>query len=75
VRANEAEEYFSRWRRAEIGIHHHIAGAYLLRYAQESSWREYNRRVSNGIGWTAQVWALLASRAGSRRLRILNVKI
>jgi hypothetical protein len=27
-------------RRAEIGIHHHIAGAYLLRYAQESSWRE-----------------------------------
>ena len=24
-----AEEYFSRLRRAEIGIHHHIAGAYL----------------------------------------------
>jgi hypothetical protein len=37
---NQAEEYFSRLRRAEIGIHHHIAGAYLLRYAQESSWRE-----------------------------------
>ena len=36
---NYAEEYFSRLRRAEIGIHHHIAGAYLLRYAQESSWR------------------------------------
>jgi hypothetical protein len=32
----------------EIGIHHHIAGAYLLRYAQESLWREDNRRVSNG---------------------------
>ena len=45
---NWAEEYFSRLRRAEIGIHHHIAGAYLLRYAQESSWREDNRRVSNG---------------------------
>jgi hypothetical protein len=44
---NYAEEYFSRLR-AEIGIHHHIAGAYLLRYAQESSWREDNRRVSNG---------------------------
>jgi hypothetical protein len=28
--ANWAEEYFSRLRRAEIGIHHHIAGAYLL---------------------------------------------
>jgi hypothetical protein len=43
-----AEQYFSRLRRAEIGIHQHIAGAYLLRYAQESSWREENRRVSNG---------------------------
>jgi transposase-like protein len=45
---NEAEEYFSRLRRAEIGHHHHIAGAYLLRYAQEASWREDNRRVDNG---------------------------
>ena len=44
---NMAEEYFSRLRRAEIGIHHHIAGAYVLRYAQENSWREDNRRVSN----------------------------
>jgi hypothetical protein len=35
-------------RRAEIGHHHHIAGAYLLRYAQEASWREDNRRMSNG---------------------------
>jgi hypothetical protein len=35
-------------RRGDIGIHHHIAGAYLLRYAQESSWREDNRHVSNG---------------------------
>jgi len=43
---NMAEEYFSRLRRAEIGIHHHIAGAYVLRYAQENSWREDNRRVS-----------------------------
>jgi transposase-like protein len=37
---NWAEEFFSRMRRAEIGHHHHIAGAYLLRYAQEASWRE-----------------------------------
>ena len=43
-----AEEYFSRLRRAEIGIHHHIAGTYLLRYAQEPSWRKDSRRVSNG---------------------------
>ena len=45
---NWAESYFSRLRRAEQGHHHHIAGAYLLRYAQEASWREDNRRVSNG---------------------------
>jgi len=41
---NWAEEFFSRMRRAEIGHHHHLAGPYLLRYAQEASWREDNRR-------------------------------
>jgi len=45
---NMAEEYFSRLRRAEIGHHHHVAGVYLLRYAQEASWREDHRRLSNG---------------------------
>jgi ISXO2-like transposase domain len=45
---NCAEEFFSRMRRGEIGHHHHIAGAYLLRYAQEASWREDYRRTSNG---------------------------
>ena len=45
---NWTEESFSRLRRAEVGIHHHIAGAHLLRSAQESSWREDNRRVSHG---------------------------
>lgn len=45
---NWAELFFSRLRRAELGHHHHVAGAYLLRYAQESAWREDNRRVSNG---------------------------
>src|SRR5262249_38289107 len=42
------ESFFSRMRRGEIGHHHHLAGAYLLRYTQEASWREDNRRVSNG---------------------------
>jgi hypothetical protein len=45
---NLAESYFSRLRRGEMGHHHHISGPYLLRYAQESAWREDNRRVSNG---------------------------
>jgi hypothetical protein len=68
---NWAEEYFSRLRRAEIGIHHHIAGAYLLRYAQESSWREDNRRVSNG-DQVNRIAALAMKRGKSRRFyRIL----
>src|ERR1700716_2556452 len=45
---NWAEEFFSRMRRAEQGHHHYIAGPYLLRYAQEASWREDHRRVGNG---------------------------
>src|SRR6185437_14233213 len=35
IYTNGAEEFFSRMRRAEIGHHHHIAGPYLIRYAQE----------------------------------------
>lgn len=45
---NLAESYFSRLRRGEMGHHHHVAGPYLLRYAQEAAWREDNRRMSNG---------------------------
>ncbi len=45
---NGAESFFSRMRRAETGHHHHIAGVYLGRYAQESAWREDHRRADNG---------------------------
>jgi hypothetical protein len=45
---NWAESFFSRLRRSEIGHAHHIAGPYLLRYAQEAAWREDARRVDNG---------------------------
>jgi len=48
VCTNQAESYFSRLRRMEIGTHHHIAGPYLGQYAREASWREDNRRVDNG---------------------------
>ena len=53
---NQAESFFSRLRRAEIGTHHHISGRYLYAYAGEMAWRENNRRVSNGaqyLGVTA----------------------
>ena len=45
---NQAESFFSRLRRAEVGTHHHIAGPYLSAYAGEMAWREDNRRVANG---------------------------
>jgi hypothetical protein len=45
---NDAESFFARMRRAEIGHHHHIAGPYLIRFAQEMAWREDHRRDSNG---------------------------
>jgi hypothetical protein len=47
VRKKTAENV-PRLRRAEAGHHHHISGPYLLRFAQEASWREDNRRVTNG---------------------------
>lgn len=59
---NQAESFFSRLRRMEIGTHHHIAGPYLHSYAAEASWREDNRRVDNG-GLAAMVaGAAMASR-------------
>lgn len=45
---NQVESFFSRLRRAEIGIHHKIAGPYLASYAAEMDWREDHRRESNG---------------------------
>ncbi len=59
---NGAEEFFSRMRRAKIGHHHHIAGAYLIRYAQEASWREDHRRADNGSQVRAVASLALASR-------------
>lgn len=57
---NQAESFFSRLRRAEIGTHHHIAGPYLNAYAAEMAWREDNRRISNG-----EQFLLIALAAGT----------
>ena len=57
---NQAESFFSRIRRAEIGIHHRIAGAYLSAYAAEMAWHEDNRRISNGEQYLMAVNAALA---------------
>lgn len=57
---NQAESFFSRLRRAEIGTHHHISGRYLAAYASEMAWREDNRRVSNGEQYLMATNAALA---------------
>lgn len=62
IYTNGAEGFFSRMRRAEIGHHHHVAGPYLVRYAQEASWREDNRRLPNGTQARNVVALALAAR-------------
>ena len=56
----ESSVFFSRLRRAEIGIHHHISGQYLSAYASEMAWREDHRRVSNGEQFLMATGAALA---------------
>jgi transposase-like protein len=61
---NGAEEFFSRLRRAEIGHHHHLAGAYLGKYASEAAWRDDHRRESNGAQFRSII-ALVAKNGPS----------
>jgi hypothetical protein len=43
INTNQMESLFSRIRRGE-GLHHSIAGRYLVRYAHDLAWRENTRR-------------------------------
>lgn len=63
---NQAESFFSRLRRMEVGTHHHIAGPYLAAYAGEAAWREDNRRVSNGGQAMLVAGAAMASQVSRR---------
>jgi hypothetical protein len=56
---NQAESFFSRLRRAELGQHHHISGKYLAAYAVEMAWREDYRRQANGALHEAATGAAL----------------
>ncbi|MBV8799182.1 MAG: transposase [Alphaproteobacteria bacterium] len=47
---NWAESYFSRIRRAEIGIHHKIAGP----YADEMAWRKDTRGTALSVSLTGE---------------------
>lgn len=63
---NQAESFFSRLRRAEIGIHHHIAGRYLSAYAAEMAWREDCRREANGTQYTMVMGAVAVTPKSAR---------
>lgn len=45
VNENQAESFFSRMRRSEIGVYHRITPHYMLDYANEMAWREEMRRT------------------------------
>lgn len=47
IHTNNAESLFSRMKRAENGIHHHVAGDYLDFYAADAAWREENRKLDD----------------------------
>jgi transposase-like protein len=66
VCTNQAESFFSRLRRMEVGTHHHIAGRYLNAYAGEAAWREDHRRIDNG-NQAAMVGAALMGGGVSRQ--------
>lgn len=63
---NQAESFFSRLRRTEIGTHHHIARPYLTAYSREMAWRENNRRVSNGEQYLMAASAALGHSVSQR---------
>ena len=65
---NQAESFFSRLRRAEIGTHHRVSGDYLDHYATEMAWREDARRNSNGDQF-AMVMSAVGVAAKSERMR------
>src|ERR1700751_4539675 len=66
---NDAESFFARMRRAEIGHHHHIAGPYLIRFAQEMAWREDHRKIQTASRLTGS-WRW---RCGTSRVSISAV--
>ncbi len=46
---NQAESYFSRFRRLQIGQHHKLGVMHLAAYANECAYREDTRRKPNGF--------------------------
>jgi hypothetical protein len=75
INTNAAESFFSRMRRGEIGHHHHVAGPYLIRFAQESAWREDHRKDPNGSQVDRVVALVMEKQAERGFLRILAARV
>ena len=46
--SNNAESFFARFRRMQLGVHHKLSNLYLSNYVNEVAYREDTRRMSNG---------------------------
>lgn len=61
INENQAESFFSRMRRACIGIYHRITPKYMLDYATEMAWREDMRRKDTMSQMAALVGRVLGA--------------
>lgn len=61
VCTNQAESFFSRVNRMEMGTHHHIAGPYLWGYGCDAVWREDHRRERQAERFDDLLCALLSN--------------
>jgi len=61
VNQNQAESYFSRMRRAVMGVWHRITPKYMLEYMQEIAWREDTRRTNTHLQLQSIVRRVFAS--------------
>jgi transposase-like protein len=61
VCTNQAESFFSRVDRMEMGTHHHIAGPYLWGYGCDAVWREDHRRETQAEKFDDLLEALLSN--------------
>lgn len=59
---NQAESYFSRFRRMQYGQNHKFGNLYLSNYANEAAFREDTRRESNG-----NIFAMVGNRCAATR--------
>lgn len=59
VCTNQAESFFSRVDRMQMGTHHHIAGPYLWGYGCDAVWREDHRRETQAEKFESLLRGLL----------------